>query len=254
VTPHLHLGKYYRYLWKDTDLLVILGYFQEVAESKRLYEERYKIQPAFPEKEPQLRALMSACALAAVSLSDRESWGWTMTLPGSDVGFFCAVEPEGIITATMRPAPPNHAAVYVQRHQGTAPMTQSMLEPKSDDPVKVVEQYFNQAVQTETRIVLDADASGVLVQALPGGKFETVATLEEDKLLDLCRQSAARGDFKPMGEVLIFYECRCDDQMILSMITSLPENERKAVWGDLQSLSIECPRCGREYVIERTVQ
>jgi hypothetical protein len=252
--PHLHLGKYYRYLWEDTSLFVILGYFPEVAVSKKLYEERYGIKPVQKEAESSLHALMGACALAAVSLADRETWGCTMTLPGSDFGFFCAVEPEGVITATVRPTPPDRAAAYVQRQKGTAPMTQSLLEPKSADPVKVVEQYFNQAVQTETRIVLDADASGVLVQALPGGNFAAVSTLEEDLLLDLCRQSASRGDFKPMGEVLIFYECRCDDQIILNMITALPETERRAIWGDLPSLSIECPRCGREYTVERTLQ
>ena len=251
MTPHLHLGKYYRYLWEENNLLAVVGYFPEVLRSKELYEERHNIAPPPDGARGMLHRLMGACALAAVSLADRESWGWTVTLPGSEYGFFCGVEPDGIITAEVREAPNDRSAVYIQRQQGKAPITQSLLEPDCKDPVTAVEIYFDQAVQLKTRIVLDEECSGVLVQPLPDGRFATVEGLPDDKLLDLFRQMAARGELKPMGEVLIFYECRCDDQMILDMITSLPQAEREAVWGDQPSLEIECPRCGRSYTIQR---
>lgn len=249
--PHLHLGKYYRYLWEDTNLLAVIGYFPEVLRSKELYEERHHIAPPPETARTALYRLMGAAALAAVSLAERESWGWTLTLPGADIGFFCGVEPEGIITAHARPAPPARKAVYVQRQKGKAPATQSLLEPEGDDPAAAVTLYFDQGVQTETRIALDDEFSGVLVQPLPGGRFAEVENLEGDKLIDLFRQMASRGELKPMGEVLIFYECRCDDTVIQDMITSLPAAERAAIWEDQSSLSIECPRCGREYTIQR---
>lgn len=254
LTPHLHLGKYYRYLWEDTNLLAVIGYFPEVLRSKELYDERYHIAPVAESAASSLYRLMGAAALAAVSLAERESWGWTVTLPGSDVGLFCGVEPEGIITAQVRQAPSTKQAIYVQRQKGKAPASQSMLEPAGDDPAAAVTLYFDQAVQTETRIALDAEYSGVLVQPLPGGRFAEVENLESDKLIELFRQMASRGELKPMGEVLVFYECRCDDPIILDMITSLPQAERDAIWAERTSLSIECPRCGREYTIERSAQ
>ena len=252
--PHLHLGKYYRYLWEDTQLLAVIGYFPEVLVSKRLYEERHNIRTTRPDALPTLHRLMGATTLAAVSLSERESWGWTVTLPGMDVGFFCGVEPEGIVSAQIRTAPSARQTVYVQRRKGAAPMTQSVFEPLSDDPVAAVKRYFDQAVQLETRIVLDGENSGVLVQPLPGGQFSTVKDLEDGKLIELFRQMASRGELEPVGEVVLFYECRCNDQMILDMITTLPQADREAVWGDETSLTIECPRCGREYTLERKKQ
>ncbi len=252
--PHLHLGKYYRYLWEDTNLLAVIGYFPEILVSKQAYEARHGIKPARQDVSEALHRLMGAAALSAVSLAERESWGWTVTLPGMDAGFFCGVEPEGIITARVRPSPPSKQAIYVQRQKGTAPMTQSLLEPSTGDPVAAVTQYFEQAVQLETRIALDDKCSGVLVQPLPGGQFSDVQGIEDAKLLELFRQMASRGELKPIGEVVVFYECRCTDQIILDMMTSLPQAEREAIWADQTSLTIECPRCGREYTLERKTQ
>jgi redox-regulated HSP33 family molecular chaperone len=38
---------------------------------------------------------------------------------------------------------------------------------------------------------------------------------------------------------------------VLNMITGLPEADRRALWGDQASLTVECPRCGRSYEITR---
>ena len=249
--PVLHLGKYFRYIWEERDLLVVVGDFSEVAISRRLYDERYKIAPIAREADDQLSRLMGAAALAAVSLADRESWGWTLTTAGSELGFFVGVEPEGMICGRVSPSDPEKTAAYVQRQKGEAPLTQSLFDPTGAEPYLAVTQYFAQSVQTETRIVLDDRASGVLVQALPGGDFGAIEDVPDDELMKKIQGMVDEEGFKPVGEVLIFYECRCDDEMVLNMLTSLPEAQRKAVWGDERSLSIECPRCGRGYEVER---
>ncbi len=247
----LHLGKYYRYLFEEANLLVVIGTFEEVLTSKKLYEERYRVPPIEKEVNEALERLMASAALAAVSLSERESWGITVTLSGSPHGFFCGVEPEGMICATARPAEPERNAAYVQRQKGEEPMTQSYYPPDTDDMRAAVEAYFSQSVQVETRIALGSNHRGVLVQALPGGRFEEVAELPDDKLLELLTQMASRGELKPVGEVVIFYECRCSDDMILEMITKLPAERQREIWGDERSITAECPRCGREYTVER---
>lgn len=249
--PQLHLGKYFRYIWEEKDLLIVVGNFPEVALSRRLYDERHQIAPLEHDATMQLTQLMGAAALAAVSLADRESWGWTLTTVGSDLGFFVGVEPEGMICGRVSPSEPEKIGAYVQRQKGKAPVTQSFFEPDAPDPFAAVAQYFEQSVQTQTRIVLEEDASGILVQGLPGGDFGAVRQFSNGALMDEIHRMADEKLLKPVGEVLIFYECRCDDEMVLNMITSLPESERRAVWGDERSLSIECPRCGRGYEINR---
>ncbi len=246
----LHLGKYYRYLWEENGLLVVIGHFEEVDISRRLYEERHHI-PVAGEGRALLDRLMGAAALAAVSLADRESWGWTLTLAGSPFGLFCGIEPEGLICGRVSPAEVRKGAVYVQRHKGNEPMTQSFYEPGTDDPVLAVTRYFEQAVQLKTRIALDNTCSGVLLQALPDARFAELDDINDEKLILTLREMADGKQLNPVGEVLIFYECRCNDDMILEMITKPADGERRALWGDEDELRVECPRCGREYAIQR---
>lgn len=247
----LHLGKYYRYLFKEAKLLVVIGYFEEVLTSKALYEERYGVPPLEGERGRTLDRIMAAAALSAVSLSERESWGWSLTLPGSEDGFFCGVEPEGMVCGTARAAHPDKNAAYVQRQKGDAPMTQSYYEPNTDDPVTAVEAYFTQSVQIETRIALGENHIGVLVQCMPEGRFDEVAGLEDEKLIAMLTQMAERGELEPVGEVVMFYECRCSDDLILGTVTGLPKERQKELWGDDTEITAECPRCGRAFTVQR---
>jgi len=40
--------------------------------------------------------------------------------------------------------------------------------------------------------------------------------------------------------------------MIIRMVDNMSEGDRKDMFGDLQHLKIECPRCGRAYTVTRT--
>ena len=62
---------------------------------------------------------------------------------------------------------------------------------------------------------------------------------------------AEGGEIKMLEEVLLFYECPCDLKQIVKMIDSLPDDQREELWGDLGSLEVSCPRCGRKYTVNR---
>jgi hypothetical protein len=247
----LHLGKYRRYLWEESNLLVVIGDFSEVVVCKQLYEEGHGIPEVADGERETLERIMAAACLAAVSLAQRESWGWTLTLSGSSHGFFCGVEPEGMICGTVQEAPREKGSVYLQRQKAGGPVVESHYYPTSKDPVAAVQRYFEQVEQIRTRIALGPDGSGVLVQAMPEGDFDRVADLADEEMIGLCRQKAQDGGFKALQEVLIFYECRCDDKMIQDMIDSLPDAGRAELWEGQKELSIQCPRCAREYVLKR---
>ncbi len=247
----LHLGKYRRYLWEESNLLVVLGDFPEVVVSKQLYDERYGISEVTGDERETLKRIMAAAGLAAMSLAQRESWGWTLTLPGSPHGFFCGVEPEGMICGTVKEAPRERGSVHLQRQKADGPLMESHYSPDNEDPVAAVQRYFEQVEQIRTLIALGPDGSGVLVQALPDGDLDRVADLADQEMISLCRQKAQDGEFTSLQEVFLFYECRCDDNMILDMITSLPDAAREELWGDEKELNIECPRCARKYVLKR---
>ena len=195
--------------------------------------------------------LMAAAGLAAVSLVDRESWGWSLALKGTGIGLFCGVEPEGMVCGTTRPAPEDRALGTLQRQKARGPLVQSSYEPEGDCPVAAVEEYFSQVVQLPTRLAVTDSWDAVLVQVLPGGDLSPTEGLTGQELVARLDRAEQDGELSLTDEMLLFYECRCDDEMILRMLTSLPPDQRAELWGDEKELRVECPRCRREYVINR---
>jgi redox-regulated HSP33 family molecular chaperone len=101
------------------------------------------------------------------------------------------------------------------------------------------------------RLAVDDQGSGVLVHVLPGGRVKPIASLRDEQLIKLISDRIAQGELKQLAEVLLFYECRCHDKLILDMIEKVSEDKRKELWGNLDKLEIACPRCDRTYFIRR---
>jgi hypothetical protein len=247
------LAHFHRYLWNSPNVLVIQGESKKIEEGRAAYNQRYGIRPSSPKHEAQLERLMAAVGLAAVSLADRESWGFSLTLGGSGAGFFCALEPEGMVCGQVRPAEISMARAVIQRRKSDEPLRQSSYEPEGQDPVRAVQGYFEQSEQIATRISVTPDGRGALLQALPGSSLDFVASTSDDEVLELVEQKIVAGELQHLEEFLLFYECRCNDEMILDMLLSLPADKRAELWQDTEELEVECPRCGREFVLRKAV-
>ncbi len=101
------------------------------------------------------------------------------------------------------------------------------------------------------RIAVNQKGDGVLIHALPEGNFEKINSLSDDDLIALCIRMSQNDEIKKLEEVLLFYECRCNDEMLLNMITVLPEKQRKELWAGQEKLKIECPRCSRNFTLHK---
>ncbi len=101
------------------------------------------------------------------------------------------------------------------------------------------------------RIAVNQKGDNVLIHALPEGNFEKINSLSDDDLIALCIRMSQNDEIKKLEEVLLFYECRCNDEMILNMITGLPEKQRKELWAGQEKLEIECPRCSRSFTLHK---
>lgn len=248
-----NLAKYRRYLLKETNLLVVRGGIAPVIAGMDIYNLRYGIAPPQKDLRSSVQELLASAALAAVSLADRESWGWSLSFNGMKVGFFVGVEPEGMICLRILGTEDKPASGLIQRQKSGLPMTQSHIEPRTTSPRDTVEQYFSEVDQTKTRLVIGENGEGVLVHSLPDGNFDTVKDLGTNELFAFIDNAIDTGNAKEAGEVLVFYECRCSDAMISRMVENMNESDRKELFGDSQQLEIECPRCGRGYIVTRKV-
>ena len=246
----MNLAHYFRYLWEEPNLVVIAGNAEEIIKGYNAYNAHYKISPDKKNKE-QLNLMFAAAGLVAISLPERESWGWSLSLPDSDVGLFCAIEPEGMVSGRIIQTEKEKNTAVVQRQKPGSEITQSNFSLKNSSPVKAAEQYFEESEQNLVRIAVNQKGDAVLIQALPGGSFEKISSLSDDDLIALCAKMSQNNKIKKLEEVLLFYECRCDDEMILNMITSLPEKQRKELWAGQEKLEIECPRCSRNFTLHK---
>lgn len=247
-----NLAKYSRYMIENSNLLVVRGDIAPVIEGRHAYNDRYGITAPKEHLDATIKELLAGAALAAVSLSERESWGWSLTFEGMGVGFFVGVEPEGMICLRVVAADSEKASGMIQRQQAGLPLTQSHIIPRTQSPIDAVEQYFAEGVQIKARLGIRQDGEAVLVHALPDGDFDTVNSLGRDGLFKFVGDSIAEGKVKDAGEVLIFYECRCSEEMISGMVENMKESDRQHLFGGMMQLEVECPRCGRKYAVTRT--
>jgi len=133
----MNLAHYFRYLWEEPNLIVIMGNSEEIIRGYNAYNTHYKINPPKSAVE-KLNRIFAAAGLVAVSLPERESWGWSLSLPGSDTGLFCAIEPEGMVSGRVIQTEKDKNIAVVQRQKPGSEMTQSNFTVKSSDPVKAV--------------------------------------------------------------------------------------------------------------------
>jgi len=248
---NIHLAHYFRYHWEQPNLIVVTGEAEEIWKGYSAYRKRYGITDTEPEGAKMLQRLFAAAGLAAVSLPEPEWWGWSVTFPQNSTGLFCGIEPEGMVCGRVLESEPSRNLVVVQRKGKGSPMTQSHFSLLSHDPVEAVERYFEAAEQTLIRIAVDNKGRGALLRPMPGGTFDDISGLSDDDLIARCFGLAADGAIKRLDEFLLFYECPCDLKQIRKMIMKLPERQLTELWGDLDSLEVSCPRCGRRYTLKR---
>lgn len=245
----MKLACYRRLLWEEPNLLVVTGDAQKIFAGWEAYLQHHRVPVPDADTRALLLRLFAAAGLAAVSLPERESWGWSLSVPGRPVGLFCAVEPEGMLCGCAVAADAQAATAVVQRQKAGDPLTQSHYPLTTEDPVAAVEGYFAEAAQSLARIVLDDRGRGTLLHPLPGGTFAPVDGLSD---CDVVARTHAAGDgFRLLEEVVLFYECRCTEDMILRMITGLPQQDRHDLWRNRSCVEVTCPRCGRTYRMRR---
>jgi len=251
VPPGGTFAHFHRLLWNEPNLVLVVGDATPLWRSLVDYRRRHGIARLEPRQSRALNRFMAACGLAAVSISERESWGWTATFPDTSYGLFCGVEPEGMTIGAVRQAQKSARTVVVQRQKGQEPLTQSHFTPVSADPAAAAARYYEAVLQIPARAAVLDDGRCVLAQALPEGRIEETASLSDARFVELASQMMARGELKRLDEVLLFAECRCTDEMILDMLTGLPIAQQAELWAGRQTLQIECPRCGREYTVRQ---
>jgi len=137
---------------------------------------------------------------------------------------------------------------------------------------EVLQAYFTQSEQLQTRLWLWADAdvaSGLLIQALPaeveedwsGGEnwrrvLTLAATLRDDELRSLAPKSLIRRLFheerpRAFEPKTVAFKCGCSLERIENMLVSLGEAEVNDIVAEQGSVSVDCEFCNKRYELDR---
>ncbi len=283
------LALYRRYLWESKNISwIYTPDVDKLLASRQQYNEAFHIedQDLSQAQQRELHDLMIGATLASESQVERDMWGWTVRIPLKPWGLFCGVEPEGMVCTRFSHLPKAAAddpvgSFAIQRVTADAPVRQTSLIPRDTSARYLVEQYFDESEQLPARIAI-VNNEALMALSMPDADWSLVDNLKESDLLALFHEllketepvsqpaantaseklkqqfaaakgsvGTVQGDLKIMHEAVYYYGCRCDESNIRQMLDNLPEAQRTALWGDLSSLEIECPRCGRKHIIKR---
>lgn len=141
---------------------------------------------------------------------------------------------------------------------------QGIVAIEHDSIAEVLETYFAQSEQLQTKIWLRQDnkqAAGMLIQVLPSGEFEpenfshltqltnTIKNSElftlsgEDILYRLYHQETVKL-FEPQN---IEFQCSCSKERCESALLTLNEDELKTLLEKDEGISMHCDYCGSNY-------
>ncbi len=128
---------------------------------------------------------------------------------------------------------------------GKEPRT-STVEVTSDDPREWVETYYSQSEQRPCRAFRFENEEYCLISAQPDCDLDWLASLTNESAAEILKTE----ETKVLETRKFRFHCGCTLDRILPTLGAW-KNKPDELFGDLESLNIQCPRCAAKYVVTR---
>ena len=132
---------------------------------------------------------------------------------------------------------------------------------------EVVERYYAQSEQVETRVWLACDdtrAAGLLLQRLPGASedadlwpraIELTSTLTHSELLTLppaevLRRLYHEEDIRLFSPAVLSFRCSCSRERVEAVLHMLGREDINNLLAEQGSVSVDCEFCGKHYAFD----
>ncbi len=122
----------------------------------------------------------------------------------------------------------------------------SSLEVQGKDPARWVEHFYNQSEQRAARVFRLPDENFALIAAQPDCDLAWLESLDEDMVDDI----AEREETNILETRRFRFDCGCTLDRILPVLGSWRERPDE-LFGDAESIDIQCPRCAAKYQVTR---
>lgn len=214
-----------------------------------------------PEHDEKLKELIACFAIHLSARTGRETHAWTVHVV-SDVPYSLFVTgntgeidesgiAKGYIVGHVLTDHIRHTDVSSIHAQFTSrgKTYNSIVRCDSSDIAQMVEQFYTQSEQHPLRLVLSKTSDTAIgLVALPEYDEEWISSIDVASLPE--NKEVARN---PMRTCSFAFQCDCSPEKLIPFFRTLSQQALDDLYGSDEELHITCPRCGKQFGIERKV-
>lgn len=213
-----------------------------------------------PEQDSKLKDLIAAFAIHLTARTALETHAWTLSIVSERpyslfvTGNTGEIAEDGIargfIVGNILTENIRHADVNGFHAQSTinGRTFNSYLPCESSEIHQMVEAYYRRSEQRPLRLrISETDDSALGLAALPGYDPEWFSQID----LKALSQGYQNSEKTQMRNCRFSFNCDCSPEKLLPFFRSLPEETLNDLYGDDSSLTISCPRCGKQFEVGR---
>ena len=234
---------------RHRNALMLRGQFTPIYTDYYLHLMQHGIRPP-TDMDQLLKDTLAMLTLHLVARPWAETIAWTANLRAPRINVFVTGSSltesitGRVFTEDVRE--PDRNFFYAQTTIAGGEPSLSTLEIDGKDPIAWVSQYYDQSEQRPARAFRLDDENFVLIAAQPDCDLEWLASLDNAAV-----QAISQTEETTQLETRRFrFNCGCTVDKILPILSGW-KNRLDDLFGDQQSINIQCPRCAATYQITR---
>ena len=234
---------------RHRNALMLRAQFTPIYTGYYLHLMQHKIRPP-ADLDQLLKDTLAMLTLHLVARPWAETTAWTANLRAPRINVFATGSSltesitGRVFTEDVRE--PDRNFFYSQTTLGGDEPSLSTLEIEGKDPIAWVSQYYDQSEQRPARAFRLDDENFVLIAAQPGCDLEWLASLDNAAV-----QAISETEETSILETRrLRFHCGCTVDKILPILSGW-KNRLGDLFGDDDSINIQCPRCAATYQITR---
>ncbi len=197
-----------------------------------------------------LKDLLAVLSLHLVARPWAETIAWTANLRAPRVNFFATGSSVHeyitgrLFTTDVRE--PDRNFLYSQTSTPGNKPRNSTIEVETSDPLQWINQFYQQSEQRPGRAFRLPDDHYALIAAQPDFDQEWLENLSTESVCELLDREQS----KVLETRKFRFSCGCSLEKILPTLSAWKDKPEE-LFGEKQTLNLQCPRCAKKYQITR---
>jgi molecular chaperone Hsp33 len=235
---------------RTRNAVIIRASFSELFVDYYLHLAANRVSP--PEAHDQkFKDALAAFVLHSTARPRHELIAWTLHFEESMLNIFLTADIDEeavagrIFADNVRQMQANY--LYSDVVVGRNPTHRSMITFPGEDPFRAAEAFYLQSEQRPARFFMIGPEDVAMVCSHPDCDTAWFDALTADALRDLDKTET----LALLERRRYRWHCGCNQQKILSVLAPAMRKDPASLFGEAQSIQVNCPRCAARHVVTR---